>query len=124
MSILEDTDLRNVAIQEIEDQLSVLEAMKKNEISVSCFQYAYNSIKGFILEIKKLHSNLRKKASENGLLSDRDFQNDAKALVKWQMNSWNRLNKLKPKTMTSVIKPEQGQKWSFSVQGNIIHDAL
>ena len=119
-----DIHLRNVAVQEVEDQLLVLEAMKKNEISVSCYQYAYNSIEGFILEIKELHSNFRKKASENGLLTDKEFQNDAKELVKWQMDSWNRLDKLKPRAMTSAAIPEQSQKLSFNVKGNIMHDAL
>ena len=59
-----DTHLQNVAVQEVPDQLLVLESMKKNEISVSCYQYAYKSIEGFILEIKELHSNFCKKASK------------------------------------------------------------
>ena len=56
-----DTHLRNVAVQEVEDQLLVLESMNKKDISVSCFQFAYKSIEGFILEIKELYSNFRKK---------------------------------------------------------------
>ena len=120
----EDTHLRNVSVQEVEDQLSVLEAMKKSDISVSCYQYAYTSIEGFILDIKRLHSSFRKKASENNLLTNKNYQDDAKALVKWQMDSWNRLDKLKPKAMPSAVKPEQGQALSLSAQGNIMHDAL
>ena len=114
-----DTHLRNVAVQEVEDQLSVLESMSKRDISVTCFQFAYRSIEGFILEIKELHSNFRKKAAENKLLADENFKADAIALVKWQMESWNRLDKLKPKAV-----PDQSQTLTYQAQGNIMHDAL
>ena len=40
------------------------------------------------------------------------------------MDSWNRLDKLKPKAMTSAVKPEQGQALSLNAQGNIMQDAL
>ena len=80
-----ETCLRNVAIQEVEDQLMVLESMKKMDISVTCYQHTHDSIAGFMLEIKKLHSNFRKKAFENDLLQDKDYKKDAKALVGWQM---------------------------------------
>ena len=119
-----DIHLRNVAVQEVEDQLLVLESMNKRDISVTCFQFAYRSIEGFILEIKELHSNFRKKAAENGLLTNKDFKTDAKELVRWQMDSWNRLDKLKPRAVTNPAIPDQSQTLTFQAQGNIMHDAL
>ena len=119
-----DTQLRNVAVQEVEDQLFILESMNKKDISVSCFQFAYKTIEGLILEIKQLHSSFRKKAAENGLTSNEDFQNDAREVVKWQMDSWNRLDKLKPKAMPNPAMPDQSQASNFNQQGNIMHDAL
>ena len=104
----------------------VLENMRTKDISVTCYQHAYKSIKGFMLDIKKLHSSFRKKAFENDLLQNKHYKDDAKALVKWQMKQWNRLDKLKPKAMSSPspTKHEQGQGLSLSAQGNIMHDAL
>ena len=43
----EDTCLRNVAIQEVEDQLMVLENMKKLDISVTCYQHTYENKERF-----------------------------------------------------------------------------
>ena len=104
-----DMGLRNVAIQEVEDQLMVLENMQKRDISVTCYQQTYESITGFMLEIKKLHSAFRKKAFDNDLLQNKDYKNDAKVLVEWQIKQWNRLDKLKPGKMPvlSPIYPEK-----------------
>ena len=40
------------------------------------------------------------------------------------MDSWNRLDKLKPRTMTSAALPDQRQTSSFNAQGSIMHEAL
>ena len=47
-----DMGLRNVAIQEVEDQLIVLKNMQKRDISVTCYQQTHESVMGFMLEIK------------------------------------------------------------------------
>ena len=47
-----DTYTRNVRYLEVEDQLLVLENMVKKDISVACYQHAYASIEGFMLEVK------------------------------------------------------------------------
>ena len=78
-----DVRLRNIAVQEVDDQLSVLEAMKPKDITVICYQHVYESIEGFMLDIKKLHSSFRKKAFENDLSQDQNYKKDAKALVEW-----------------------------------------
>ena len=119
----EDTCLRNVAIQEVEDQLMVLENMKKTDISVTCYQHTYDNIEGFMLDIKKLHSSFRTKAFENNLLLDKEYKKDAKALVQWQMTQWNRLDKLRPSKMP-VLSPGKSKDLSMGAQGNIMHDAL
>ena len=121
-----DTGLRNVAIQEVEVQLMVLESMQKRDISVTCYQHTYETIAGFMLEIKQLQSNFRRKAFENELSQNKDFKEDAKALVEWKMKQWNRLDKLKPSKMPilSPIIPDQSQGLSVGDQGNIMHDAL
>ena len=40
------------------------------------------------------------------------------------MDSWNRLDKLKPKAMPNPAMPDQSQASNFNQQGSIMHDAL
>ena len=121
--LMAETCLRNVATQEVEDLLMALESMKKQDISITCYQHTYESIQGFMLDIKKLHSSFRMKAFDNNLSQDPDVKKDAQALVKWQLSQWNRLDKLRPNKMP-VPDTSKSKDLSLGAQGNIMHDAL
>ena len=117
-----DTQLRTVVTQEVEDHLFILESMPKKDISVTSFQFTYNSVESLILDLKQLHSNFRKKAAENGLTSNENFQADAREVIKWQIGIWNRLDKLKPRNMPNPAMPDQAS--NFNQQGNLMQDTL
>ena len=52
--------MRNIVVNEIEDELIALERMQKRDISLTCYQKVYESIEGFMLDFKKLHSAFRR----------------------------------------------------------------
>ena len=107
-----DTHLWTVVTQEVEDHLSILESMPKKDIPVTGFQFTYNTVEGLILDLKQLHATFHKKAAENGLLSDANFQADARATIKWQIDIWNRLDKLKPRNMPNTAIPDQASEFN------------
>ena len=116
-----DTHLRTVLTQEVEDHLSVLESMHKRDISVSSYQFTYKEVESLMLDLKALNAAFRKKAAENALLKNEHFQADCKALVKWQLEVYNRLDKLKPSKMPNPVVSEAS---SFNQHGNLMHDTL
>ena len=116
-----EIQIRNVATTEVEDRLEILESMAKSDITKICFQHTYDEISGFMLDIKTMQSSFRKKAFENGLSQNEKFKSDVKALVQWQMTSWNRLDKLKPERM-SLHDSSAGA--AAVAQQSSMHDAL
>ena len=117
-----DTHLRTVLTQEVEDHLSVLESMRKNDISVSSYQFTYKAVEGLIVDLKALHAAFRKKAAENGLLENEHFKADSRATVKWQLTIYNRLDKLRPSKMPISAVPDQAS--NSNQHGNLMHNTL
>ena len=117
-----DTHLRTVLTQEVEDHLSVLESMRKSDISVSSYQFTYKAVEGLILDLKALHAAFRKKAAENGLLENEHFKADSRATVKWQLTIYNRLDKLRPSKMPISAVPDQAS--NSDQHGNLMHNTL
>ena len=117
--------MRNVVVSEIEDQLFALEQMSKRDISLTCFQKVYESIEGFMLEFKKLHSAFRRVVYENDLSQHKKFVEDSKATCQWQINVWNRLDKTKPaKSGQGVAPQQQAHGLSAAGQSSIVLDTL
>ena len=56
------------------------------------------------------------------MTSDANFQADARAVIKWQIEIWNRLDKLKPRNMPNAAIPDQAS--NFNHQGNLMQDTL
>ena len=116
-----ETHLRSVVTSEVDDIVFSLETMNKRDITVTAYQFAYSQVEGLMADLKVIHADFRKKAAANGLLQNEHFVEDARAIVKWQIDIWNKLDKLKPKNM---INPASGQAASVNQQGNVLHDAL
>ena len=76
-----ETHLRNVVTSEIDDHVTALESMNKRDISVAAFNFAYNSVESFMLDLKALHAGFRKKAGEKGLLENENFKEDSRTVV-------------------------------------------
>ena len=88
--------LREVITSEIEDILFNLEKLNKREISPTAFQFAYDQVDGLMVDLKALNAAFRKKVVENGLLGDPAFKEDSKEILRWQIDVYNRFDKLKP----------------------------
>ena len=116
-----ETHLRSVVTSEVDDIIFSLETMNKRDITVTAYQFAYSQVEGLMADLKVIHADFRKKAATNGLLQNEHFVEDARAIVKWQIDIWNKLDKLKPKNM---INPASGQAASVNQQGSVLHDAL
>ena len=117
-----ETHLRNVITSEVEDHLYTLEKMTKKDISVTSFQYVHKSVESLMLDLKAIHASFRKKAADGGLLDNKQFVADSRAVVKWQLEIWNRLDKLKPNKMPNQAASDQAS--SYSHQGNVLSDTL
>ena len=115
-----EIQIRNLAIMEVEERLDILESMVKTDITRTCYQNMYEQIAGFMLDIKSLQSEFRKKAFEAELSKNKHFLTDCKAVVKWQVTSWNRLDKLRPRAMPI---PNPGAAADVADQSSM-HDAL
>jgi len=63
-----------------------LEKLGKGKDTVSCYQFTFNTIQGLILDIKKQHSEFRRKVEENGLQDNDYLKTDAQDLVEWSLN--------------------------------------
>ena len=59
-----EIQIRNLATMEVEERLDILESMVKSDITRTCYQNMYKQIAGFMLDIKALQSEFRKKAFE------------------------------------------------------------
>ena len=106
-----ETHLRDVITSEIDDHVIGLESMNKRDISVSAFNFAFSSVESLMLDLKALHAGFWGKAAENGLLENESFKEDSRSVVKFQVDIWNRLDKLKPKNMLNPASgPQCAQK--------------
>ena len=56
-----ETHLRNISYLEVEHQLTVMESYVKKDISITMYHHAYAAIEGYMLEVKRLHANFRRK---------------------------------------------------------------
>ena len=81
-----ETHLRNIVTSEVDDIVISLENMHKRDITVTAFQFAYNQVEGLMVDLKGIHADFRKKAAANKLLQNEHFIEDARALVKWQID--------------------------------------
>ena len=117
-----EIQIRNLATMEVEERIDILESMVKTDITRTCYQNMYEQIAGFMLDIKSLQSEFRKKAFEAGLMKNEHFLTDCKAIVQWQVTSWNRLDKLRPRAMPI---PNPGVEAAVDVADqSSMHDAL
>ena len=108
---------------EVEDLLFVLENMSKGDVSISAYQNAREDMEGYMFEIKQLHASFRHEAAENDLLQHAKFLEDSKELVKWQMEQWNRLDRLKPKGYANAIK-QSNPTPSTAAQASCMQDTI
>ena len=74
--------IRNFAVQEVEDEMMALECLNKRDISSICYQQVYKSVEGFMLDIKKLHSNFRRTIYDNDLSQNVKYIKDTKAIYR------------------------------------------
>ena len=74
----EETHLRNISYLEVEHQLTVMESYVKKDISITMYHHAYAAIEGYMLEVKRLHANFRRKAFANKLAKNPKFLDDSK----------------------------------------------
>ena len=112
-----ETHLRDVITSEIDDHVIGLESMNKRDISVSAFNFAFSSVENLMLDLKALHAGFRRKAAENGLLENESFKEDSRSVVKFQVDIWNRLDRLRPK---GLLNPASGQAASVNQQGSVL----
>ena len=112
--------LRDVITSEIEDILFNLEKLNKREISPTALQFAYDQVNGLMIDLKALNAAFRKKIVDNGLLNDPSFKEDSKEILRWQIDVYNRLKKLKPSKIQVV--PEE--RLSFNQNESLLSDTL
>ena len=117
-----EIQIRNLATMEVEERLDILEGMVKSDITRTCYQNMYEQISGFMLDIKAMQSGFRKRVFEANLQKNEQFLADCKAVVKWQVLSWNRLDKLKPLRMP-YPNPNAAAAAEVADQSSM-HDAL
>ena len=117
-----DILVRNIATMEVEQRIETLEAMVKSDISRTCYTKMYEEISGFMLDIKSLQSEFRKRVFEANLQKEDKFLADCKAVVKWQIDCWNRVDKLRP---YKTPFPQAAATSSTDVASHsAMHDAL
>ena len=115
-----ETRLRDVITSEIEDILFNLEKLNKREISPTAFQFAYDQVDGLMVDLKALNAAFRKKIVDGGLLNDPSFKEDSKEILSWQINVYNRLDKIKPAKMQAI--PEQ--RLNLNQNESLLSDTL
>ena len=117
--------VRNIVVQEIEDNLFALERMNKKDISLICYQKVYESIEGFMLDVKKLHFQFRRVVYDNDLSQHEKFIEDTRVTYKWQINVWNRIDKMRPgKSGQGAVPQQPAHGLSPAGQNNMAFDAL
>ena len=116
-----ETHLRNIVTSEIDDIVISLESMTKRDITPTAFQFAYNQVEGLMVDLKTIHADFRKKAAVNKLLDNEHFVEDARAIVKWQIDVWNKFDKLRPNKMQILPASDPS---NLNQQGNALHDTL
>ena len=115
-----EAHLRDIITSEIEDILFNLEKLNKREISPTAFQFAYDQVDGLMVDLKALNAAFRKKIVDNGLLNDPSFKEDSKEILRWQIDVYNRFDKLKPSKMQAV--PEQ--RLNLNQNESLLSDTL
>ena len=91
-----ETHLRNIVTSEVDDLVIGLETLHKRDITPTSFNFVYNRVEGLMLDLKEIHASFRKKVADAKLLQNEQFIEDSRAIVKWQLETWNKLDKLRP----------------------------
>ena len=116
-----ETHLRNIVTSEVDDLVIGLETLHKRDITPTSFNFVYNRVEGLMLDLKEIHASFRKKVADAKLLQNEQFIEDSRAMVKWQLETWNKLDKLRPKSQNL---PATNATSNLNAQGNALHDTL